>query len=371
MIAKWVELMRFPIDEIWIDEDAAEEPLTREVCRKLTSARVLVGKEIAEARAAIELEADPLLRGKRILRLLRHRGAFVKPCPGTPAYVCCGLQIVHIGQGCPMDCRYCALQVYFNRPVLEVFVNQDDLVRDLKKHLDDYPDRAHRLCTGEFTDSLALEPLTGYAARLVGLLRDTANVLLEIKTKTDFIAPLLNLEPSNRIIVSFSVNALPVSRSEELRATPLESRIGAAARAQRHGYRVGFHFDPIIPYSGWEEDYFQTVDAIFAKVDRERIAWLSLGVLRFVPALKEVSLDRFGPVPYFHDAFVRGLDGKSRVTADRRIAVYRRLADRIRSHSPDARIYLCMESPYVWRSSLGLPMSSDADLSAYLDEAVS
>ena len=43
------------------------------------------------------------------MRLMKHMGAFVKACPGTPEYICCGLEILHIGQGCPMDCRYCAL----------------------------------------------------------------------------------------------------------------------------------------------------------------------------------------------------------------------------------------------------------------------
>lgn len=362
--------MRFPIQEIWIDEDAVDEPLTREVCRKLPEAKILRGSEVVRARRQLELEADPLAHGKRILRLMRHRGAFVKPCPGTPEYICCGLEIVHIGQGCPMDCRYCALQVYFNRPVLEVFVNTDELVQSLEQYLASSSGRFHRLCTGEFTDSLALDHLTGYASLLTKVVRSVDNASLEIKTKTDRIEPLLEMEPSDRIIVSFSVNSASISRSEERRAAELHRRIEAAGRAQRHGYRVGFHFDPIIPLPGWEDGYFETIDRIFHGTDARRIAWISLGVLRFVPALKEVARDRFGPIPYFHDGFLRGLDGKSRIPADRRISVYRKMADRIRHHAPDARVYFCMESPRVWEAALGLPMKSDADLVVYLDSAV-
>lgn len=361
--------MNLDVQEIWIDEDAANEPLTREICGKLPQAQVRSGSRAAEARHKLGLEADPLLRGKKILRLMKYRGAFVKPCPGTPEYVCCGLEIVHIGQGCPMECRYCALQVYFNRPVLELFVNVDDLARDLRRHLDDSPSRFHRLCTGEFTDSLALDPLTGYTRLLARLVRDRGNASLEIKTKTDFIDPLLALEPTDRMIVSFSVNSPQISRSEERRAAPLLRRIETAAKAQRHGYRVGFHFDPIIPMPGWEKGYFDTVDRIFRMTDATRIAWISLGVLRFVPSLKEVTRDRFGPIPYFHDGFLSGLDGKSRLPVERRIGVYRKMGDRIRRHSPDARVYLCMESPHVWQAALGFTMNSDEDLAAYLDEA--
>jgi len=362
--------MKFAIEQIWIDKDAAEEPLTREIVQKLPRARVLVGDEFAEQRRSLELQPDPVSGGKRILRLMKHKGTFVKPCPGTPEYVCCGLEILHIGQGCPMDCRYCALQVYFNRPAIEVFVNTEDLMRELQQHLEANPGKFHRICTGEFTDSLALNPLTGLAERLVNFFRGLDNAVLEIKTKTDSIEPLLDLDSKGRVVLSFSVNSSRISRTEERFAAPLDNRLEAASEAQKRGYRIGFHFDPIIPVPGWEEEYYETVDKIFHLVAPSRIAWISMGVLRFVPELKEIARARFGSIPYFHDGFLRGLDGKSRLHSDRRIQIYRRLADRVRKHHPTALIYLCMESPYVWEQALGIRMESTEALTAYLDGAV-
>ncbi len=362
--------MRFRIDELWIDEEALVEPLTGEIVRKLPDTRVLIGREFTEPRRSLDLSPDPLVRGKKIVRLIKHKGAFVKPCPGTPQYVCCGLKILHIGQGCPMDCRYCTLQVYFNRPVMEVFVNIEEMFHHLRRFLDSNPSRFHRICTGEFTDSLALDPVTGLSVRLLDFFATVGNASLEIKTKTDLIHPLLTTKCRGRAVLSFSVNARTISRTEERRAAPLHARIQAAARAQSKGYMVGFHFDPIIPLPGWEAGYSSTVEEIFRLVNPAGVAWISLGVLRFVPQLKEVVTARFGPVPYFHDAFLRGLDGKSRLDVTRRIGVYRLLADRIRRHAPDTRIYLCMESPSVWEAALGMRMTSDEDLSAYLDGAV-
>lgn len=362
--------MKFKIDELWIDAETLAEPLTGEIVKKLADARVLIGREFTEPRRSLDLSRDPFVRGKRIVRLMKHKGAFVKPCPGTPEYVCCGLKILHIGQGCPMDCRYCALQVYFNRPVMEVFVNVDEMLSHLRQFLEANPSRFHRICTGEFTDSLALDPLTGLSDRLLGFFANVGNASLEIKTKTDLVAPLVKSPCRGRVVLSFSVNARTISRSEEVRAAPLLARIQAAARAQAKGYLVGFHFDPIIPLPRWEEEYADTIDEIFRQVDPSGVAWISLGVLRFVPQLKAVVTARFGPIRYFHDAFVPGLDGKSRVDVSRRIGIYRLLNDKIRSYAPDARVYLCMESPTVWEAALGMQMRSDEDLSAYLDEAV-
>ncbi len=362
--------MKFPIEQIWIDEDAQDAPLTREVLEKFPSAEVFFGRTCEKQFRALSLEPDPLKNGKRVLRLLKNRGAFIKPCPGTPHYLCCGLEILHIGQGCPMDCRYCALQVYFNRPALEVFVNVDDLLDALRHHLDHDPRKFHRMCTGEFTDSLALDPLTGLSRKLVEFFADRKNASLEIKTKTDFIEPLLGTNPRGRVIVSFSVNSHKVVSVDERRATTLEARLAASARAQKAGYGIGFHFDPIIPLPGWQEDYSDTIDKIFEAVEPASVVWISLGVLRFVAELKEVARHRFGPIPYFHDEFIRGLDGKSRLQVDRRIEIYRFMAERIRGRAGDIVIYLCMESPHVWERSLGVKISSNDQLAALLDSAV-
>ncbi|HMK35538.1 MAG TPA: hypothetical protein VK463_10750 [Desulfomonilaceae bacterium] len=362
--------MKFPIHEIWIDEDATDAALTAEIVGKLPEAAVFRDEAARERRKLLELEPDALSRGKRILRLMTHKGAFIKPCPGTPEYVCCGLEILHIGQGCPMDCRYCALQTYFNRPVLEVFVNREDLFERLENHLTANPG-FHRICTGEFTDSLALDSLTGLAASLVDFFstRSNVNATLEIKTKTDSVDSLPDLNPNGKVILAFSVNAESISRSEELRAAPLERRIRAAVRAAERGYRLAFHFDPIIPFPGWEDAYGATVSGIFANVDASAIAWISLGVLRFAPELKTTVASRFGRIPYFHDGFLRGLDGKSRLHADRRIDIYRRLSRKIWAKCPNARIYLCMESSHIWEQVTGMSMS-DKSLADFLDAAV-
>ncbi len=363
--------MIFPIDQVWIDDDATDEAMTREILAKLPGAvPTRTGDDTRAARREVDLRADPFLAGKRILHLVRFKGAFVKPCPGTSEYVCCGLQILHIGQGCPMDCRYCALQAYFNRPVIEVFVNRSDLFDELRNRLASAPERVHRLCTGEFTDSLALEPLTGLSQDLVRFFARQSNATLELKTKTDNVDSLTDVDPRGRVIVSFSMNARSVAAREEIRAPSIERRLRAAGRARDAGYRVGFHFDPIIPFPGWEEEYGATVDAIFNAVDPSDIAWISLGVIRFVPRLKETIRERFPDARFVREGFIRGLDGKSRFPVEQRIAIYRTLAERIRCRGLDERVYFCMESPYVWAQALGRRIGSDDDLRAYLDAAV-
>jgi spore photoproduct lyase len=362
--------MNFRIDQVWVGPDVVNEPMAKSIIQKLGNVEVLEGASVENELRKLVIEPDPFRRGKRIIRLLKFKGNVVRPCPGTRSYVCCGLEILHIGQGCPMDCTYCALQAYLNSPVLDVFVNIGDMYGGLSEYLKQKPGQFHRICTGEFTDSLALDPLTDLATGLVSFFAEIPNASLELKTKTDQITPLLEVDPKGRTVVSFSVNAGQIIRKDELGSCSLKQRLNAAARLQENGYKLGFHFDPIIPYPNFETDYYKTIHDIAAHVRPDRIAWVSMGVLRFVPQLKDIVLARFGALPFFHDAFLRGLDGKLRLHVDRRIEVYKKLAGCLRGYFPQIRLYLCMESTHVWREALGIEMENSDQLAEYLNEAV-
>ena len=80
--------------------------------------------------------ADPISRGKRDLLLARHKGKFLKKCPGSDGQVCCNYFIINFASNCPMDCSYCYLQDYLaENPALKVFSNVDDLLDETRDML--------------------------------------------------------------------------------------------------------------------------------------------------------------------------------------------------------------------------------------------
>ena len=90
--------------------------------------------------------------GKDTLHLLNNKGEFLKPCPGTSGYICCGYQILNLATNCPLDCTYCILQHYFNQPNLRVFANLEQGLQSALKTIDGHPERVFRVGTGEFTN---------------------------------------------------------------------------------------------------------------------------------------------------------------------------------------------------------------------------
>jgi spore photoproduct lyase len=248
-----------------------------------------------------------------------------------------------------MDCAYCILQGYLTNPVLTVYVNLDDLWAELDAFLAASGPRAVRLGTGELGDSLALDPLTGHAAALIAYFRSKSGATLELKTRTVNIESILRAEPAENIVVSWSLNSVPAAEADERDAPPMAERLAAAARVQERGFRLGFHFDPLVRYEGWREDYSGVVRDLFRAVDPARVAWISLGSLRFAPGLKPLILRRFPGTRLFFEELIRGEDGKLRYFRPLRAELYRFVLEEIALSAGRAvPVYLCMESAEVW-----------------------
>lgn len=335
-------------EQILIEEAAAEAPLTNKIitrCRGIPY-RIIsdVRKEIQQRR---EIAADPF--EKATLLLCRNRGRFLEPCPGTRGYICCGYMVLTPGIGCPLDCSYCVLQAYLNNPFVTLYVNTDDMVAELET----MPEGIVRIGTGEFMDSLALDHLTDFSTTMLPVIRRKPDVVLELKTKTDNIDNLVNLDHNGAYIVSWSLNTETAAQHEELGAAPLTARIEAARKLVACGYRVGFHFDPLIMYPGCEQEYYEVIGMLERHIPADSVAWISIGSLRYMPNLKKIAQHRFPETKIFTGEFVPGRDGKMRYLQQLRIAFYEGIVARLRAWSPDLCIYFCMENGTVWQKVFG------------------
>ncbi|HSV92917.1 MAG TPA: DNA photolyase, partial [Desulfobacterales bacterium] len=169
------------IDTLYIDPEVDSHPVVQEFRRRLGIPGTTVS-DPEEIWTTVRAAGDPEARGKRVLHLTRNRGAFVKRCPGTRHYTCCGYRILHVASYCTMDCAYCILQSYFHPPVLRYFVNREDLMAELDAVLAD--GRVHRFGTGEFTDSLIWDAWTDLSQELIRRFAGQSTSVLELKTKT-------------------------------------------------------------------------------------------------------------------------------------------------------------------------------------------
>lgn len=354
------------IKKLFIDTSVQHHPETDRIRRQFDLPAELVDDPVSIYQW-LNSAADPVGRGKQMLYLTRNKGGFLKPCPGTREYTCCDYQILNVASFCTMDCSYCILQSYFHPPMLQFFVNREDLDADLtglfqKKDI-------NRVGTGEFTDSLIWERWTDLTDYLVSRFSVQDRAVLELKTKTVNIERLKHLDHRRKTILAWSLNTPAVMKVEERRTATLDARLSAAEQCQKWGYPLAFHFDPMVIYEGCEADYRKVVTRLFQRVSPENIVWISLGTFRFMPALKPIIAQRFPNSKIGYGEFITGMDNKMRYFKPLRIALYRKMADWIRKAAPEVTVYFCMEDEEVWEKTMGFVPPSDGGLGRMLDQS--
>ena len=302
--------------------------------------------------------------------LANQKSEFLKFCPGTQRHICCGYQILNLVNNCEINCSYCILQGYLNSPFITVYVNTEDLFSELDQKLTQHPAKIFRIGTGELADSLSTDHLTEYSRELVSFFKDKKNCLLELKTKTTLINNFINEPHNGRTVVAWSMNSAKVAAREESAAPTLGQRLDAAELCQDAGFKIAFHFDPMIYYSQWEKDYSAIVEKIFDKIKPENIVWISLGALRYPPLLDKTIRANHPHSKIVYGELFPGIDGKMRYFKPLRIEMFGKMYQWIKKIAPDVFVYLCMESSEVWEKAFGWTPKNSAGLKKRLDQLV-
>ena len=358
------------INKIYIEESCIDLDYTKEIVKRTQLPWTVVPERQKPNNLADEY-VENLTAGKRQLYLCNNRGVFFKPCPGTREYQCCDYQVLNTGTNCPIDCVYCILQAYLNTPWLTFYVNIDQLFKELTETLATHPDKFFRIGTGEFTDSLAIDRLTRLSGRLVPYIAGYDNAVLELKTKSAVIDNLKHLEHNGKTVIAWSLNSPSIMKSQEIRSATLDERLNAAKQCAEWGYKLAFHFDPIIDHPGWQDGYRETIDKLYKVVPAQSIAWISLGALRFLPSLKEIGIKRFPASNIYYNEFIVGLDGKARYFRPNRVALYQHIYRLLQEKATETTcIYFCMESDEIWQEVMGFIPEDKGGLPKMLDRAM-
>ena len=100
---------------------------------------------------------------KEVLILKEFMGRKFQKCPGSPDVICCNYYLLNTCFNCLYNCTYCFLNSYLNSYGIVQFVNLEDLTDLIKNHCLEI-NKAVRIGTGEFTDSLMFDEVTSIAA---------------------------------------------------------------------------------------------------------------------------------------------------------------------------------------------------------------
>lgn len=258
-----------------------------------------------------------------------RKSPFVRLFNKTPREVLCPhFYELILSNGCPFNCSYCYLQLTFRgqtQPTL--FSNPWPMVQ---RELDKFSSGI--FSTGELADSLAiipplLEPALEYFPK-------QSKKYLLLLTKSTNIRLLLDRHPNSQVIVSFSLNAPPISEKFEKGSPNPDRRLKAAWELKRMGWRVRIRLDPIIL-----EDGVGVYEGICRKVADLEPELVTIGTLRQYPGLYRFA--HLAP----REGLNRADDGRMRYPYNARVKTYKQIQQWL-GFQPA----LCKETKAMWKA---------------------
>jgi spore photoproduct lyase len=337
---------------VYINELSRNAALTQRILSLFPSEKIVWVTSDPFSKEQGQMTAAQYSRSKKNLYLTPFQGHFFKRCPGfsqKKAITCCNYYVLNLGLQCNMDCSYCYLQGYLNSPVLTIYTNIDEALRELEETAQLNSDSPLRIGTGEVVDSLSLDPLTLYSRELIAFFNNYPHWNLELKTKSAAVEQFLDCEHKGNVIVSWSVNPQNIIESEEHGTASLNERLTAAEKCITKGFPIAFHFDPVIYHPNWQKNYASLIEQITSRFIPEQVNNITVGTLRFTPQQRHLMRERFGMKSLVTSAEVFPSEsGKLRYDSQIRNNMFQFVVNKFKEHDSAWNISLCMETPETW-----------------------
>jgi spore photoproduct lyase len=267
------------ISTIYVEREAAAHPRARELVARFRRATVVPCERYGEVfnRRA---QSFRLQKRRPALILARKNGRFLLDTPAGYGFGATpGFYFSHM-YNCLYDCRYCFLQGMYRSAHYVLFVNYEDFHEAIEQSIDRHRGAELHFFSGYDCDSLALEPVTGFAAAFLPLFRKHPRALLELRTKSTQVRSLLAAAPLPNCVVAFSFTPPAVARRMEHGVPALARRLQVMRRLQDAGWKLGLRFDPLLWDPDYARHYRDLFDQVFAVVDAAHVHSVSLGSFR-------------------------------------------------------------------------------------------
>ena len=183
---------------------------------------------------------------------------------------------------CLYNCDYCFLQGMYNSGNLVLFVNENDFMSSIQKKLISLKTSSDPMIVAISynTDIMAMENILPLTARWIEFAKKMKGLIIEIRTKSALFSLIQNIEPSDKIILSWTLSPEIICSKHESSSPPFMSRLNSAKNALENGWPIRLCFDPIILFDGWFQIYRNFFQLVFSEIDPKKIRDITVGVFR-------------------------------------------------------------------------------------------
>ena len=211
------------ISTLYIEEDLRDHPRVQEIIDRFNKVTIIYCNRYTEIFNK-KAQNFRIQKQSPALILARKNKNFVLPTP----------QGYGIGRNnnyyfshmlnCLYDCRYCFLQGMYHSAHYVLFINYEDFSNAI---IDSGTSNQDCYFSGYDCDSLALEPVTGFASHILDVFAQHPDSWIELRTKSTQIRSLLDRPALPNVIVAFSLSPSDIVATLEHKTPSLEKRLDA------------------------------------------------------------------------------------------------------------------------------------------------
>ncbi|MGD2138062.1 MAG: radical SAM protein [Gammaproteobacteria bacterium] len=264
---------------IYMEEQVSEHPRAREIRKRFPQADCVVCRHFGEV--FNPKAQDFRLQKQRPALILAHKhDRRVLPAPAGYGIGSSSNYYFSHMLNCLYDCRYCFLQGMYRSAHHVLFVNYEDFLGDIARRLEKAGREAVWFFSGYDCDSLALDPVSGFADAFLPFFAEHPLAHIELRTKSTQVRGLLRRKPLANAVIAFSFTPDEIHRSLEHRVPAIERRLDALVQLQEAGWPVGLRFDPLIYRDDFRHHYRRLFREVFTRIHGTRLHSVSLGAFR-------------------------------------------------------------------------------------------
>lgn len=183
---------------------------------------------------------------------------------------------------CYYDCEYCYLSGMYPSANIVIFVNIEDIFKELDVLLSKHP---VYICISYDTDLLALEGFTGFVKEFITYTNLHPALTVECRTKSANIEVIKKyidegLTIPDNFIFAWTLSPAFVVDRYEHKTPNFKNRLKAVKIASELNLSLRLCFDPVLKVPDWKNLYSDMIDEVFNEISSSVLRDISIGGFR-------------------------------------------------------------------------------------------
>jgi spore photoproduct lyase len=268
---------------IYIEKDILSHPRVKQIISHFPDAKLIIINHYKDVFCRTHQDFHEQKQAKQLILAAKQHQLLYQGAPVCQSFGNEYFYYTSSMMNCLYDCEYCYLQGMYASANVVVFVNIEDIFKEVKALLLKHP---VYLCVSYDTDIAAFEGIIGHTALWVSFEEecrqqaDLNELKIEIRTKSAQTHLWESLQPSKNVIIAYTLSPERIIEAYEHGTPSLKERLESARTALDCGFSVRLCFDPMIYCNDWEKAYDELLTYTCENILMDEIQDVSIGTFR-------------------------------------------------------------------------------------------